>query len=130
MKNSASRTIDRFKELVQDLPESELEREWVWGSYKSEGVRFAYFRNYEDLRQLAVQIGHKRGASGRRLSNAQRILAQYHAAYMDLQAVLLGVEEQYFEAPPAQGEWPVRRVLAHIVGADMGFYVAIKFALD
>ncbi len=130
MNNSASKSIDRFTELVRDLPESELEREWVWGSYKSEGVRFAYFRNYEDLRQLAVQIGHKRGAAGRRLSDAQRILAQYHAAYMDLQAVLLGVEEGYFEVPPAEGEWPVRRVLAHIVGADMGFYVAIRFALD
>jgi hypothetical protein len=49
---------------------------------------------------------------------------------MDLQAVFLGVESRYFEMPPAEEEWPVRRVLAHIVGADMGFYVAIKFALD
>jgi hypothetical protein len=130
MDNPISKSIDHFTGLVLDLPDSELEREWVWGSYKSEGVRFAYFRTYEDLRQLVVQIGQKRGASGMQLSDAQRILAQYHAAYMDLQAVLLGVEERYFEEPPAEGEWSIRRVLAHIVGADMGFYVAIKFALD
>jgi len=130
MDNPTSKSITRFTELVRALPDAELEREWAWGSYKSEGVRFAYFRNYEDLRQLAVQIEHDRVTSGKPLSDAQRILAQYHAAYLDLQAVLLGIGNQNSEEPPGEGEWPVRRVLAHILGADMGFYVAIKFALD
>jgi len=130
MDNPITKSIDRFTGLVLDLPDSELEREWAWGSYKSEGVRFAYFRTYEDLRQLAVELGLLRDAAGKPFSDAQRILAQYHAAYMDLQAVLLGLESQYFELTPAQGEWSIRRVLAHIVGAEMGFYVAIKFALD
>ena len=130
MDNPTTRSIKRFSELVQALPDAELERDWAWGSYKSEGIRFAYFRAYEDLRDLAVQIGHQRVISGEPWPDAQRILAQYHAAYRDLQAVLLGVESQYHEIPPAEGEWPVRRVLSHVVGADMGFYVAIKFALD
>jgi hypothetical protein len=130
MDNPASKSIDRFSTLVRDLPDSELERDWAWGSYKSEGIRFAYFRAYEDLRKLAVQIGRYREASGNTLSDAQRILAQYHAAYMDLQAVLLGVDNRLDEMPPVEGEWAIRRVYAHIVGADMGFYVSIKFALD
>lgn len=130
MDNPTAKSIKRFSELVWALPDSELERDWAWGSYKSEGIRFVYFRAYEDLRDLAVQIGHQRAISGEPWSDAQRILAQYHAAYRDLQAVLLGVENQYYEIPPAEGEWSVRRVLAHVVGADMGFYVAIKFALD
>ena len=130
MDNPTTRSIKRFSELVRALPDAELERDWAWGSYKSEGIRFAYFRAYEDLRDLAVQIGHQRVISGEPWPDAQRILAQYHAAYRDLQAVLLGVESQYHEIPPAEGEWPVRRVLSHVVGADMGFYVAIKFALD
>jgi uncharacterized damage-inducible protein DinB len=49
---------------------------------------------------------------------------------MDLQAVMLGVESRYFEMSPVEGEWSLRRTLAHIVGAEMEFYVAIKFALD
>ena len=130
MDNPTTRSIKRFSELVQALPDAELERDWTWGSYKSEGIRFAYFRAYEDLRDLAVGIEHQRVISGEPWPDAQRILAQYHAAYRDLQAVLLGVESQYHEIPPAEGEWPVRRVLSHVVGADMGFYVAIKFALD
>ena len=127
MDNPISRSVTHLAELVQDLPDADLEKDWEWGSYKSEGIRFAYFRTYEDLRQLAVQINHARAASG---TQAQRILTQYHAAYLDLQGILLGVDSKYFEMPPADGEWSLRRTYAHIVGADLGFYVAIKFALE
>jgi uncharacterized damage-inducible protein DinB len=130
MDKQISRAIVRFTDLVRDLPDAELEREWAWGSYKSEGIRFTYFRNFEDLRQLAIQIEHVRAESDRPISDAERILAGYHAAYRDLQVVLSGVEASLIEAPPAEGEWSIRRVYAHILGADMGFYVAIKFALD
>jgi hypothetical protein len=122
--------VARFSDLVRDLPDSGLEREWAWGSYRSEGIRFAYFRNYEDLRQLAVQIEQKRLETDSPMSDAERILAGYHAAYVDLQAVVSGVKSEYIEETPAEGEWSIRRAYAHIVGADMGFYVAIKFALE
>lgn len=130
MNDPLSNAIERFENLVQALPDSELEREWAWGAYTSEGVRFAFFRNYEDLCQMAVQIAHARDLAGKPLSGAQRILAQYHASFMDLQAVMLGVESRFFDKPPAEGEWSLRSTLAHIVGAEMGFYVAIKFAID
>jgi hypothetical protein len=128
--NPISNAVFRFAELVQGIADSDLEKEWVWGSYKSEGVRFAYFRNLEQLRELAVKLNQIRVASGSPLTETQQILAQYHTAYNDLQAVLLGLDSQYEEKPPAEGEWPLRRIIAHIVGADLGFYVVIKFSLD
>ncbi len=128
--NPISGSIYRFAELVEEITDSDLEREWAWGSYKSEGVRFAYFRNYEELRELAVALHQARVASGAPLSAAQQILAQYHSAYMDLQGVLLGVDSGYDEKPPAEGEWPLRRIIAHIVAADLSFYVTIKYTLD
>jgi len=129
MDNPVHRSIKQFAELVKSLPDSDLEREWAWGSYKSEGIRFAFFRNYEDLRNLAVKIAHQRQVTGNPSSDAQRILAQYHAAYMDLQSVLVGIDKILFDMPPGEDEWTIRRVYAHIVGAEMGFYVAVKFAL-
>jgi hypothetical protein len=75
MSDPLSNAIDRFANLVQALPDSELEREWTWGSYTSEGVRFAFFRNYEDLRQLAVRIVRARDLARKPLSGAPRILA-------------------------------------------------------
>ena len=128
--NPVSRSVYQFAELVQEIADSDLEKEWVWGSYESEGIRFAYFRTLEQLRELSVRVNQSRVASGMPLSEAQGILAQYHAAYNDLQSVLLGVGSEYEEKPPAEGEWPLRRIAAHIVGADLGFYVVVKFSLD
>ena len=124
------RSVSRFSNLVADLPDDELEHPWAWGSYDSEGVRFAFFRTYEQLRELAVKIRHARGLAGSPASAAQIILGQYHSAYMDLHSLLLGVDPELEESPPTEGEWPPRRIVAHIVGAELGFYVTIKFALD
>lgn len=124
-----SSTVEQFAQLVQKLPDSDLDRPWAWRDYDSEGIRFAFFRIYEELRTLVVQLHQERAAAGQPLSSAQHILAQYHAAYRDLQAVLVGVDADQFERVPAEGEWPVRRVCAHIVGADIGFFVAVGYAL-
>jgi hypothetical protein len=122
--------VERLAEVIQGVPDSKLDRAWAWGAYDSEGVRFALFRSYEELRDLAVKTSAARVACGPPLSAAQRILGQYHGAYRDLQAALLGVGADEADRAPAEGEWPLRRVLAHIVGAEIGFYVVIRYALD
>jgi len=122
--------VEAFAAILQSQPDSNLELDWAWGAYNSEGVRFALFRTYEELRELAVRTATERAARGPAISSAQRILAQYQAAYRDLQAALLGLPEGIENQAPAEGEWPLRRVLAHIVGADVGFYVVVKYALE
>jgi uncharacterized damage-inducible protein DinB len=124
-----ARAVERFAALTQGLSDSALEREWAWGPYE-EGVRFAFFRTYEELRELAARTAAERLAQGRPASEAQRILAQYHAAHRDLQAALLGLGADDADRAPAEGEWPVRKVLAHVVGADLGFFGVTKYALD
>ena len=114
--------------MTQSLTDADLDRAWAWGDYESEGVRFAFFRVYEELRTLAVQLAHLSASSGRPPSSAKRILALYHAAYRDLQAALLGVPAELFEYPPAEGDWPIRRVLKHIVSADAAFFAVIPHA--
>lgn len=127
---SLVRAVERFSAITQGVPDSELDRAWAWGVYDSEGVRFAFFRTYEELRDLAAKTAAARAAHGPAVSTAQRILAQYHWAYRDLQAALLGVGGDEEDRAPAEGEWPLRRVVGHIVGAEVGFYVAVKYALD
>jgi hypothetical protein len=127
---SLAHAVERFAQVTQGAHDSALDREWAWGAYDSEGVRFAFFRTYEELCELAASVAAERSAHGPTTSTAQRILAQYHAAYCDLQAVLLGVEAGEAERAPAEGEWPLRRIVAHIVGAEVGFYVVVKYALD
>lgn len=124
------RAIERFATLTQGLPDSALERPWAWGAYDEEGVRFAFFRTYEDLRELAARTAAERLAQGRPASEAQRILAHYHEAHRDLQAALLGLGAEDANRAPAEGEWPVRKVVAHVVGADLGFFGVTRYALD
>lgn len=125
-----AQAVDRFARVVQGCTESDLSRPWAWHEYETEGVRFAFFRTYEELRELAVRLRQERLTHGPLTTSAQLILAQYHSAYLDLQAVLLGVDDQAADRAPAEGEWPVRQVLAHIVGGDMGFFAALRHALQ
>ena len=125
-----SQAINRFTQIIQNVPDAELQRPWGWQSYDSEGIRFAFFRTHEELRDLAVQLHQERIRQGKPLTNAQKILGYYHAAYLDLRGALLGLEEKDFDLVPTNGEWPLRKILAHIISADLGFYVVIKFALE
>jgi hypothetical protein len=127
---SLVRAVEQFSSLTLGVPDSDLDREWAWGAYDEQGVRFAFFRTYEELRELAAKLATERSAHGPKVSTAQRILAQYDQAYRDLQASLLGAGDDAVGRAPAEGEWPVRKVVAHIVGAELGFFVVVKYALD
>jgi len=130
LETSLYRAVGQFAGVTQGVPDAKLDREWAWGAYDSEGVRFAFFRTYEELRELAVRTAAERSARGPRVSSAQRILAQYHSAYRDLEAALLGIGPEPAVQAPAEGEWPVRKAVAHITGADLGFYGMVKYALE
>ena len=119
----------RFADLTQGVADTDLDLEWAWGAYDEEGVRFAFFRTYEELRALAIELAVERRALGPAMTTAQHILGQYHAAYRDLQAALLGVGAEETDRPPAEGEWPLHKVVAHIVGAELGFFGVVRYAL-
>jgi hypothetical protein len=124
--SNLTQAVDQFAHLTHGLAEAELEQPWAWGDYKGEGVRFAFFRVLEELRTLAVRLAQQH----RTPTSAQRILAHYHIAYRDLYAALLGVSAELAEQPPAEKQWPARLALAHMVGADVGFYGVITYALN
>jgi len=121
-----NRAVQDFAALVLPLSEKDLEREWIWKDHDEEGIRFAFFVTLQELRDLAVTLSTLRTKPTR----AQHILGQYHAAYMDLQAALLGLSADDAEKAPAEGEWSVRRVYAHILGAEINFTIAVRYALE
>ena len=69
------------------LTEKDLGREWKWKDHDEEGIRFAFFVTLQELRQLAVTLSTLHSKP----TPAQQILGQYHAAYLDLQAAVLGL---------------------------------------
>lgn len=118
--------IQDFAALMLPLSEKDLEREWIWKDHDEEGVRFAFFVTLQELRHLAVTLS----TSLPRRTPAQRILGQYHAAYMDLQAAILGLSNEDAEHEPAEAEWSVKRAYAHIFGTDINFTIVVRYALE
>jgi hypothetical protein len=115
-----------FATLMLPLSEKDLEREWKWKDHDEEGIRFAYFVTLQELRHLAVTLASVLPKP----TTAQHILSQYHAAYLDLQAAVLGLSNEDAERAPAEGEWSVKRAYAHILGTDFGFSAVVRYALE
>jgi hypothetical protein len=124
-----AQSIAAFAALTQGLSDADLGRAWEWRDYKNSGVRFAFFRLYEDLRALAVRLAAERAAS-QPLTRAQRWLAQGHLAYRDLEALVLGLSDADAQRPPAEGEWPVRMAVYHSFRAQQGFFALLLYALQ
>ena len=125
-----AQAVETFAQVTQGASPADLERAWVWGAYDEEGVRFAFFRTYEELRELAVRLLTARVAAGSPPTAAQRILALYHLAHRDLLAALLGVTPTLATRPPAPGEWSVHQAVAHMAQAAIGFYAVVRYTLD
>ena len=121
-----TRAVEDFSALLLPLSEKDLEREWVWKDHDEEGIRFACFVTLQELRHLAVELSALRTKP----TSAQHILRQYHAAFMDLQAAIFGLSEEDADKIPAEGEWQVRRVYAHILSAEINFTITVRYALE
>jgi hypothetical protein len=117
--------VENFAALFVNISDDRLDHPWQWKGH-DEGVRFAVFLTLLELRSLAVQLAEKRT----RPQPVHRILGQYHAAYLDLQAALCGLSPEDAGRAPSEKDWSVQRTLAHIVGADIGFSAAVRYALE
>ncbi len=118
-------TVFEFVNMIQPLSEPDLEITWKWKGY-NEGIRFANFRVYEELRQLAVNLRAERIKNGNPASIAQNILAQHHQAYFDLLALLQGVDEDTFDFKQNENEWSVRNTLQHSIEGEWSFLMAVE----
>jgi DinB superfamily len=113
-----------FVELTRTIPDSQLDIEWQWRGYE-EGVRFAHFRVYEELRWLSALL-----AANAHLSAAQQALIQYHIAYWDLRAVLLNVDDAAIDRSPGEEAWTIRNILPHVIESEWSFSLVNDFALQ
>lgn len=121
-----TRAVENFSTLMLPVSEKDLERNWVWKDHDEEGIRFAFFVILQELRQLALELSTLLPPP----TPAQRILGKYHAQYMDLQAAIFGLSEVDSNRAPSEGEWSVREAYAHMLGADIGFSIVVRYALE
>jgi uncharacterized damage-inducible protein DinB len=123
---TVTEAVEALVRATVDLPDAEMARPWVWREYDEEGLRFALLLAQHELRDLAVRLAAMRPAPP---SQAQRILGQYHNAYRDLAGALAGLRDEDLDRLPKEGEWALREVIAHMLGAEYGFLGVIQYAL-
>src|SRR5512140_3450581 len=121
-----SSAVQEFAARMLSLSEKDLEQKWVWKDHDDEGIRFAFFVTLQELRHLAVTLAALRPKP----TVAQHILSQYHAAYLDLQAALLGLSPEDAGRAPAEAEWSVQKAYAHILTTELNFTVVLRSALE
>jgi DinB family protein len=124
---TVTQAVEALVRATVDLPDAEMDRPWVWREYDEEGLRFALLMAQHELRDLAVRLAAMRPAPP---SQAQRILGQYHHAYRDLTGALAGLRDEDVDRVPHDGEWPIREVILHMLGAESGFLGTVQYARD
>ncbi len=126
---TVTQAVEELVRATVDLSDSDMGRPWVWREYDEEGLRFTLLLAQHELRDLAVRLDALRARKGPPESQAERILGQYHLAYRDLTGALAGLRDDDLDRVPAEGEWPVREVLKHMLGAEYGFLGVVQYAL-
>jgi hypothetical protein len=121
--------VSQFAQLAHHFSEGDLEKPWAWQDY-DDGIRHAFFRNYEELRELAALEAANRVRLGTPLSVAQRILGQYHGGFRDLQAIMIGLSDQEAATEPEEGDWPIQQVLGHTIQAERTFLAITQDAIE
>ncbi len=121
-----SDAVFHLAQTTQGMSDVDMGQPWAWGPH-AEGVRFALIGTCHELRDLAVRLRAQRPFP---LTQSQHILGQYHAAYRDLQTILLGVTDTTYDQEPAAGEWPMRLVLGHLVGSERHFFALVHYGVE
>lgn len=130
MPDQLAGSLDSLAQTFIRLSDEELARPWSWRDYDDDGVRFALFRTYEELVELAAELRDQRAGSSQPLTQAQRMLGEYRRAFWDLDPRLMIIDNELAEQAPAPREWSVRETLEHILRGDLGFYTVVKHAQE
>ncbi len=107
------------------LPDEAMDRPYAWREYNEDGLRFALLTAYHDLLDLSVRLEAARTP----LTQAQRILAGFIDAHADLAGVLISTSDAEIDRAPAEKEWPLRRVIDHLLDSEHGFLTACRRGL-
>jgi hypothetical protein len=121
--------VDDFDRRLRALDDPALDAPWAWEAYDEEGVRFGILRTTEQVADAAVEIAAARTEAGDPPTRAERLIGRYLVAWRELWSVADRADAA-IDTPPADGEWPLRAILDHLVEADIGFLATIRNGLD
>lgn len=114
-------------ELI-DLTDADLRAPTQWFGMDCD-VRFRLMRFAQHEREHTAQIRKWRVQTGKPFSEAARLLGMCWRRNGRLEGILCGAPDEVLDRDPGDGEWTIRRILAHISSAERYFKRLIDEAL-
>ena len=93
-------------------------------------VRAMFYLLISHEAEHTVQLVKTLAALGIAQSEAQLILHSLQRSRGELEGLLLGLTDEDMDRAPAEGEWPPRKVLEHIIEDEVVFGNRIKEAIQ
>ena len=100
------------------LDDSSLLIQWFWDGNDVD-VRYAFYRAFEVLE--SAEAATRLAVSDSGSSQAREAVAAATASRWDLQGLLATLDDDDLDADPQNGEWPIRRAMAHIIASQRGY---------
>lgn len=97
---------------------------WSWPARTADrDARYALYHALEAEQRAVID-------APRAPSEAARILSLAQAAFGDLCGLLAGRRDDVLDRVPAEGEWSVRRTLAHAIAVERSYRASAGYARD
>ena len=125
MRDQRTRTYDR----LQNVAEEQMLADSTYGD-RAVTVRFLFYRLIAHQVEHTVHLAKTLNALGIAQSEAGLILKNLQTASGELEGMLVGLTSEDLDRVPAEGDWPVRRVLEHILEAEESYSRKIEDALN
>lgn len=111
---------------VACLPDNVLEGKWLWQGY-DEGVRFAFFRILEEMRELSSDPAIFKPVFSDSSNEVYTYLEQFQQVFWNLKAEVAGLKEDFTHQQPAANDWSIRQTLEHILEVEWTFFGVIRY---
>jgi uncharacterized damage-inducible protein DinB len=123
----AREDLARSTSLFLSIPDSALESEWAWIGEGEGDIRSGFYVAVQALERAAGQVRRSatgpasEAAPGRATGPAAGPIGAATEARWDLQGLLVALDEDSLDADPGDGEWTVRRALAHTLASQRAY---------
>ena len=118
------------------ISESALTRPWAWIGGGEEEVRYGLYRVHELFEAAEIRAARVLRRSGTDAGLAAELVAPATAARWHLHGLLVPLVDADIDADPGDGEWTIRRTLAHVVNGQRAYgwgtawWVSQAYAVD
>ena len=125
MRDQRKRTNERLQQVVDD----QMLAGTKYGD-RAVNVRFMFYRLIAHEIEHTVHLAKTLRALDIAQSEAGLILKSLQSARGELEGMLVGLTSEDLDRVPADGEWPVRKVIEHILDVEESYSRNIEDALN